>query len=62
MLTRYYEKNKERLSKKAPESYQNLSKEEKIESANMLVSDMEIFLMKKKKRSANMVAIDTKIF
>ena len=55
-------KNKERLSKKTPESYQNLSKEEKTESANMLVSDMEIFLKKKKKGSTNMVANDTKSF
>ena len=29
MLTRYYQKNKERLSKKAREKYQNLSEEEK---------------------------------
>ena len=29
MLTGYYQKNKERLSKKARERYQNLSEEEK---------------------------------
>ena len=29
VLTGYYQKNKERLSKKARERYQNLSKEEK---------------------------------
>ena len=29
MLTGYYKKNKERLSKKICESYQNLSEEEK---------------------------------
>ena len=29
MLTRYYQKSKERLSKKALERYQNLSEEEK---------------------------------
>ena len=29
MTNSYYQKHKEKLSKKAPESYQNLSKEEK---------------------------------
>ena len=29
MLTGYYKKNKGRLSKKAPERYQNISEEEK---------------------------------
>ena len=37
-------KRKEKLSKKAREKYQNLSEEEKIKSANMLVSKIEIFL------------------
>ena len=57
-------KNKERLSKKAHERYQSLSGEgeEKGKSVNTLVSDIEIFLQKKKKRSVNMVVNDTKIF
>ena len=36
MLTGYYQKNKERISKKACEKYQNLSEEEKT-GTNMLV-------------------------
>ena len=64
MLTRFYKqnKNKEKLSKKVRERYQNLSEEEKTKSANMLVSDTEIFLKKKKKRSNNMVVNNIKIF
>ena len=41
MLTIYYKKNKERLSKKTRERYRN---------ANMLVSNIEIFLKKKRKK------------
>ena len=33
MLTGYYQKNKERLSKKACEKYQNLSEEDKGQRA-----------------------------
>ena len=33
MTNNYYQKNKENLSKKARQSYQNLSKEDKIKSA-----------------------------
>ena len=51
-------KIKERLSKRARERYQNLSGEEKTKSTNMFVSDIEIFLKKKKKRSVNMVVSD----
>ena len=61
MLTGYYQKNKERLSKNACERHQNLSKEKKTKGTNMLVSDIEIFL-KKKKKSVNMVVNDLKIF
>ena len=43
MSTGYYQKTKERLSKKACERYQNLSEEGKKKSANMLVSDIESF-------------------
>ena len=52
----YYQKSKERLPKKARERYQNLSEEEKSKSANLLMSGIEVFLKKKKKRS------DIKIF
>ena len=48
-------KRKEKHSKKAREKYQNLSEEEKIKSANMLVSNIEIFLKKKMGRSINMI-------
>ena len=50
MLTGYYQKNKERLSKKARERYQNLYEEKKTKSTNMLVSKIELFLKKKKKK------------
>ena len=48
MTSDYYQKNNEKLQKKACEKYQNLPEEEK--SANMLVSDVEIFLNKKKEK------------
>ena len=54
------------LSKNARERYQNLSGEEnnnnKKKGVNMLVSDIEIFLKKKKKRSVNIVMNSIKIF
>ena len=43
MLTGYYQKNKEKLSKKARERYQNLSEEEKKRSLNMVVDNIKIF-------------------
>ena len=51
MSTGYYQKKKakEKLSKKARERYQNISEEKKTKSANMLVSDLEIYLKKKLK-------------
>ena len=39
LLAKYYQENKERLQKKACERYQNLSKEEKENSNNMVVND-----------------------
>ena len=60
MLTGYDQKNIERFSKEAFEK--NLSEEEKTKSTTMLVSDVEIFLRKKKERSVNMVVNDIKIF
>ena len=50
-LDNCYRKHKEKLWKR----YQNFSGEKKTKSANMLMSDIEIFLKKKKKRSVNMV-------
>ena len=46
MLTRYYQKNKESFQK----------------SVNVLVSDIEIFLKKKKRKNVNMVVKDIKNF
>ena len=62
MTNNYYQKYKEKLSKNAHERYQNLSEKKTTKSANMLVSDIEIFLKKKNKRSVNMVVSDIRIF
>ena len=62
MLAGYYQKCKENLPKKTSERYQNLSEEEKTKSTNMLVSDIEIVLKNKKKRSVNMFMNNIKIF
>ena len=58
MLTGYYQKNKEMLSKKAFERYQNLSEEEKDKRGQYAHEQYR----KKKKRSVNMVVNDIKIF
>ena len=42
LSAKYYQKNKERLQKKSCERYQNLSKEEKAESNNMVVNVTKI--------------------
>ena len=42
LSAKYYQENKERLQKKAPERYQNLSKEEKEKSDIMVVSVTKI--------------------
>ena len=62
ILTGYYQKNKDKLSKKknARETYQE--KKKKRKSANMLVSNIETALKKKKKRRVNMVMKDIKAF
>ena len=49
MLTGYYQKNKEKNSKKARERYQNLSEEEKERSINMIVNHIKIFYRMKNK-------------
>ena len=49
MSTGWYQKNKERLRKKARKMYQNLSEEEKTKIVNMLVNNIEIFQKMKKR-------------
>ena len=53
MTNNYYQKRKEKLQKEARERYQNISGKKKAKIANILVSNREIFLKKKKKRSVN---------
>ena len=47
MLIGFYQENKQRLQKKAPEKYQNLSEEDK--SKNIVANDFEIFQKMKNK-------------
>ena len=42
LSAKYYQKNKERVGKKSCERYQNLSKEEKAKSNNMVVNVTKI--------------------
>ena len=42
LSAKYYQENKERLQKKARERYQDLSKEEKNKSSNMVVNVTKI--------------------
>ena len=51
LFAKYYQENKEKLQKKAPERYQNLSKEENEKKKK-----------KKKKKKKNTVVKVTKIF
>ena len=44
---KYYQKNKERLQKRACERYQNLSKEERKKSDSMIVNEIKISLKMK---------------
>ena len=43
LSVKYYQENKEKLRKKARERYQNLSKEEKEKSNNMIVNVTKIY-------------------
>ena len=63
MSTGCYQKNKERHGGKARERYQNLSEEEKIESENMVMNHIKIFLNKRKIKevSMNVNAIKTSL-
>ena len=64
MRTNYYKKNKERLSKKARERYQNLSEEEKDKKHQYAHEQYRNFSEKEeeKKGSVNMVVNDITIF
>ena len=53
MVTKYYQKHKERLEKEAREKYQNLSGEEKNKSQKKSEKDINILLRKKKKKSVS---------
>ena len=53
MVNEYYQKNKEKLQKEAHEGYQNLSEEEKEKSQKRLVTDIKIFLKKKKEKNVS---------
>ena len=44
---KYYQKNKERLQKRACERYQNLSKEERKKSDSMIMNEIKISLKMK---------------
>ena len=58
MTTNYYKKTKNSFQKILGKGNQNITKEKKTKSINMLVSNMEIFLKKKKKGSVNAVLND----
>ena len=49
LSAKYYQKSKERLQKKACERYQNVSKDEKEQNNNMVVSITKISQKKKNK-------------
>ena len=53
LSAKYYQENKERLQKKAPERYQNLSKEEKEKSDIMVASVTKISQKMKNKSLQN---------
>ena len=46
MVSKYYQKHKERLQKEARERYQNLSEEEKDKRRKRLEKDIKILLKK----------------
>ena len=52
MLTGYHQENKERLSKKVLERYQNFSEEEKDKRRQYTRQRIEIFLKTKKKEAS----------
>ena len=50
LSAKYYQENKERMQKKSHEKCQNLSKEEKEKSNNMVVNDTKISQKMKKNK------------
>ena len=54
MSTGCYQKNKEWHGGKTRERYQNLSEEQKIESENMVMNHIKIFLNKRKIKEVSM--------
>ena len=61
MVTGYYQNNKEKLSKKACERYQNLSEEEKDKNRQYACERYRNLSEEEKKRSVNMVVSGIKI-
>ena len=55
MISKYYQKNKEKLQKESRERYQNLSEEKKTKSANFLEKDIKIVPKKKKKKGVSII-------
>ena len=58
LAANYDKKNKGRLQKKARAGYQNLSKEEKEKSNNMVVDDTKIY---QKMKNKSLLSIDKNI-
>ena len=57
LYTKYYQENKEKLQIKARERYQNLSKEEKEKSSNMVVNITKI---SQKMKNKSLLSIEKK--
>ena len=52
MLTEYYQKSKEKFLRRLVKGTKIFQKTEKTKNAKMLVSDIEIFLKKKRKEAS----------
>ena len=59
LSAKYFQENKERLQKKAHERYQNLSKDEKEKSNNMVVNVTKI---SQKMKKINWLSIEEKLY
>ena len=59
LSAKYFLENKERLQKKAHERYQNLSKDEKEKSNNMVVNVTKI---SQKMKKINWLSIEEKLY
>ena len=62
MLAWYYEKNKEKLSKRLLKGSNIFLKKKKAKSVNMIGGNIDIFLKKKNKRSIKIAVDDIKNF